>query len=253
MAILGYNNRTLIIRQFGLDGWLKTRGLAGWLEIATDRLDTPAKQRIAREIEIHYADAVNDHMAAGEPEVSAKMTALKELGDPQVAAANFQKSHLTVFEAKSMGRMERTAAKPFFSGWAVLFDGMPIAGTPFLFSYAHQNTLRLDFHFLAGLLLLSYTGFRLIPRLLFVRTPQSPALLRELALCNFLTQAVVVPFFWLVPFPLTQNHDGFQIFDTIFVFYVYGYALNPGLRIWKKLRKMDVKRNELPPWPTPAS
>src|SRR5579863_7417708 len=102
MAILGYKNNTVFIRDFGLTEWLKTRGLAGWLEIATDGLEAPARQRIANQIGCHYAEAIHLHLAEGEPECSAQSTALAELGDPQKAALNFRKSHLTEYEARSM-------------------------------------------------------------------------------------------------------------------------------------------------------
>jgi len=246
MAVLGYKNSSSSIRNFGLAEWLKTRGLAGWLEIATDGLEAPAKQRIAYEIGSHYAEAVSVHLAESEPECSAQSTALAELGDPQKAALNFRKSHLTEYEAKSMKWMEWTAAKPLFSFWALLLDVIPLVGAGLLFSYLHGNPRLLpDFHYVAGLLLVLYAGFRLIPRLLCARTPRRSTLLRELALCQLTTQASVLPALWLVI--LIRDHDGFSAFNIVFVFYLYGFALNPGFRIWKKLRKMDAGQNDLPP------
>src|SRR5580658_3727668 len=136
MAILGYknNNRAKPIRAFGITEWLETRGLAGWLEIATDGLEASARQRIANEIGVHYAEAVSAHQATGETEHSAQATALAELGDPQEAALNFQKSHLTEFEAKSLNWMERTAGKPLFSFRALPLDVIPLVGFVLLFS-----------------------------------------------------------------------------------------------------------------------
>lgn len=252
MAILGYKNSITSIRNCGLAEWLKTRGLAGWLEIATDGLEAPARRRIACEIGSHYSEAVSVHLAEGEPECSAHSTALAELGDPQKAALNFRKSHLTEYEARSMKWMEWTAAKPLFSFWALLLDGIPLGGAALLFSYLHGNPrLPVNFRYIVGLVLVAYAGFRLIPRLLCARTLRRNSLLRKLALCELTTQAFVLPAFWLVQ--LMQVHDGFRVFDAVFVFYLYGYALNPGFRIWKKLRKMDNGQNDLPPSQTIAS
>src|SRR5580658_2613790 len=125
MAVLGYD-------KFNLAKWLETRGLAGWLEIATDGLEAPARQRIANEIGVHYAEAVNAHLAAGDAELAAQSTALAELGDPQKAAVNFQKSNLTDSQAKSMQWMERTATKPLFSVRMLPLDLIPLAGLVFV-------------------------------------------------------------------------------------------------------------------------
>src|ERR1700722_7748915 len=121
MAILGYN-------KFDLAKWLETRGLAGWLEIATQDLQAPDKQRIAHEIEAHYAEAVSTHMEAGEPELSAQVKALADLGDPRVAARNFNESHLTEPQAKSMQWMGRRAAQPLFCFQMLLWDILPLGG-----------------------------------------------------------------------------------------------------------------------------
>jgi hypothetical protein len=251
MAILGYKNSNKFIRDFGLAEWLKTRGLAGWLEIAADQLEAPASQRISSEIGAHYAEAVGVHLAEGEPESSAQSTALAELGDPQKAALNFRKSHLTEREAKSMKSMEWIAAKPFFSFWALLIDGIPLGGVALFFSYLHRNhPFLLDFQFLVGLVFLTYVGFRLIPRLLCVLTPRRNCLRRELALCQLTTHVAFVLGVSLVP-PL-QDHDVFSIFNAVFLFFIYGCGFKPVFSIWNKLRKMDDRQNDFPPWQTTA-
>jgi uncharacterized membrane protein len=128
MAILGYDNkRANFIRSHGLAEWLKARGLAGWLEIATDGLEESATQRIANEIEAHYAESVNAHVAAGGSEECAQTNALSELGDPKRAAAEFKKNHLTESEAEWMQRVERTAAQPLFSRHILWFGIFSIA------------------------------------------------------------------------------------------------------------------------------
>jgi len=254
MAILGYKNSSTAkaVRAYGLTEWLETRGLAGWLEIATDGLEAPARQRIANEIGVHYVEAVSAHLAAGEPEHSAQATALAELGDPQKAALNFQKSHLTESESKSLKWMEWAATKPFFCFRALPIDSIPFAAAALFFYSVHWKARPfLDSHFIAGLFLVAYAGFRLIPRLLGARTMPRNTFRRALAVCYLLTYAVVVVPLWLIP--IMQDRNILCAFDAAFIVYFYGCAFNPGFRVWNKLRKMGDERNEPPPWQTTAS
>jgi hypothetical protein len=248
MAILGYNKSIQFVRAFGLAEWLQTRGLAGWLEIATDGLEAPARQRIANEIGAHYTEAVGVHMAAGESELSAERLAMADLGDPQEAAVNFRRNHLTESEAKSMRWMERTAAKPLFSLRMLPLDGIPAVWLALLFTHAHRYySPLLDPQFLAGLALVAYAGCRLIPRWLYARNATGNSFLGELAFSCFVTNAALL--FTLALIPCLQNNDGV----SGFLFLIYTYQLNPGFRIWRKLRNMCDKRNDLPPWQSTAS
>jgi hypothetical protein len=252
MAILGNKNSTQFIRAFGLAEWLKERGLAGWLEIATDGLEAPAKQRIANEIGVHYAEAVYAHLMAGEPELSAQATALAELGDPQEAALNFKKSHLTESEAKSLKWMEWTAAKPFFSFWALALDGIPLAGIALLFSNVNRSfRLLQEYHIFAGFVLLGYAGGRLIPRLLIARTQPRNSFLKELALSNLITVLALATIVALIFY--MRDREKFGAFDAVFIVYIYGSAFNPGFRIWNKLRKIVDAQHEVPPRQTTAT
>ena len=248
MAILGYKNSSLVVRDFGLAEWLNTRGLSGWLEIATDGLEAPAKQRIARENEVHYAEAVDDHMAANESEHSARTAAVLELGDPQVAALNFQKSHLTESEAKAVQSMERIAVKPFFSFWILPLDIIPLSVFVVLWVYPHQIFhLRL----LAVAMLVEYAGFILIPRLLFATTLPRTSFVRGLALSTWLTQVALSS--WCALFKYTINHDIYVSgFFGLYIFLLPDFKSNSPLRIWNKLRKMGDERNKLPSWQTPV-
>jgi len=246
MAILGYQNRSPCIRAFGLEEWLKQRGLAGWLEIATDGLEPPDKERITNEIGAHYAEAVSTHMAAGEPERSAQAAALAELGDPTTAALNFRKSHLTEREAKWMQSMERTASKPFFSFRTLPLDIMPLLGFALLFSHIHHIP---NSRFLAIPVIVAFAGFRLIPRLIWAKALPRASFLRGLALSNFLTGAG-----FNLAYVLILITPPLDVFDMFFIFYIgILYFIGPAFRIWNKLRKMGGERNDLPPQKTPAS
>jgi hypothetical protein len=84
----------------------ESRKLAEWLEIATKGIAVSGKERITREIEVHYAEAVESHIAKGEPEPVAQANALGDLGDPMVAGKSFRKKHLTEKEATVVQRLQ---------------------------------------------------------------------------------------------------------------------------------------------------
>jgi hypothetical protein len=254
MAILGYknNNRAHQTRAFGMAEWLETRGLAGWLEIATDSLEEPAQQRIANEIGAHYAEAVSAHITAGAPGQSAQASALAELGDPVAAALNFKKSHLSEVQAKSIKWMERAAVNPLFSVRALPFESIPVAAVALSFYSWHWDFRPfLGNHFLAGLLLVAYAGFRLIPRLLCARSLPRNSFLRGLALSYLITGvALTLPFALII---YMQDPGASGAFDASFICLLYGHSLNPGFQIWKKLRKMGHEWQDNPVPPTTAT
>jgi hypothetical protein len=250
MAILGYKNSRQIIRAYGMAEWLETRGFAGWLEIATDDLRAEDKQRITGEIEAHYAEAVSAHMTAGLAQLSAQATALEELGDPEVAAHNFKKSHLTESDAKTLQWIERISSMPLFSFRMLPLDLLPLAlfALVYLLSYISP-----DFWILAAYLLVQYVGFRLIPRLLSTKGLQRISFLKWLALSAYLTEVAFGSYLAVLFY--TKNCN-------IFVLGFLGLNMllssmithsHSSLRIWNKLRKMGEERNDLPPRQTPAS
>ena len=114
----------------GLQDW--------WLHVATQDLAPPAQERIRREIEEHYADAVRAHLAAGVSECEAKLAALAELGDPEIAAKRFCKRHLTAREASRIQTLEGDAVRRFNGS----DFGMYSAGLFALVSIVHVNSIR---------------------------------------------------------------------------------------------------------------
>lgn len=232
MVILGYK-KSAAVRETELAQFLKARGLAGWLELATEGLESTAKRRIAHEIETHYTEAVADHMAAGQSAETAQSTALLELGNPLVAAENFQRTHLTVSEATSTWFIEWIASKPFLSIWVLPLDVAPVFSVVFLSVYFHQSfCLRL----LALTILVEYLGVRLIPRLLCSRTLPRYALIKQLAFLRFLTNAAFIMCCSL--FIYTINHDIVNIFLGFYLLLLPNGAARSPLRIWNKVRKM---------------
>jgi hypothetical protein len=80
-------------------------GLAIWLQRATDGLTAPVKERIGSEVESHYAETVDAHIANGLSEADARKAALAELGDANDAARRFRRQYLTEQEVKAAKQM----------------------------------------------------------------------------------------------------------------------------------------------------
>jgi hypothetical protein len=81
--------------------------LSWWLAVATKDLAVSSKKRIAREIGLHYAEAVESHLAQGESEDAAPINALKDLGEPKAAAKKFRRSHLTRREEQKLLELKK--------------------------------------------------------------------------------------------------------------------------------------------------
>jgi hypothetical protein len=68
--------------------------LAGWLEIATHDLPPEACELVWMEIEGHYLDALDDHLAQGKSLDAAHRAAMAALGDADEAAEELCDTHL---------------------------------------------------------------------------------------------------------------------------------------------------------------
>jgi hypothetical protein len=88
------------------------KDLCQWLEIATDKLALPAKERIRSEIQAHFDEAIQNHIRDGSYEASAKTAALRELGEAGIAARRFRKQHLTEEEAELIEKLLKSARSP---------------------------------------------------------------------------------------------------------------------------------------------
>ncbi len=57
------------------------------------------------ELEAHFRDAVESHLAEGSDEIEAHREALQDLGDADIAAKRLRKHHLTNADAKTIKRL----------------------------------------------------------------------------------------------------------------------------------------------------
>jgi len=78
------------------------RTLSEWRGRAMRFLIPSAKTRIGAEIEAHYTEAVQFHLANGFSEAEAQAAALAELGSAQAANRRFRQKYLTVFNVNEL-------------------------------------------------------------------------------------------------------------------------------------------------------
>jgi hypothetical protein len=96
------------------------KSLAEWLDIATKGIASAGTERITREIKVHFAEAVEAHVANGEPEPVAQANALRQLGNAKLARRSFRKRHLTEGEEKSVLKLQNSANSMLWLAFKVL-------------------------------------------------------------------------------------------------------------------------------------
>jgi hypothetical protein len=90
-------------------------------------------------------------------------------------------------------------------------------------------------------LMVAYAGFRLVPCLLHRVTRTRQSLIERLVLTSFITQEFLAC--TIAASVYLQDHD---VSNAVLFFCFISWQFNPGLRIWRKLRKTEVFR-DLPP------
>src|SRR5580700_2617599 len=89
------------------------RTLEEWLRAATDDLLPTDRERVSLEIQCHYTDAVERHIAQGAPMESAKKNALAELGPASDAANRFNTYYFTQSQQKRLNGIVRNVRDPW--------------------------------------------------------------------------------------------------------------------------------------------
>lgn len=243
--ILGYPSKFATIRALGLEGFLKSHGLQGWLEVATDDLADSAKSRITTEIQTHYDEAVLSHLADGETEESARSNALKELGDPRDAKERFQKTYLTVREERWLIGVESTATAPFFS-----FRTLDV-NVDLLFPVG--VCLLLVERSVGILILLIFVCARVVPRMLNLRVRPRSKLITMLIFGQIFTYFVAATWY-LVEMHLWRAKQETVIdilLDRPWIYFLAYYYCTRPLRLLKKVRSSAFAGSKFaPPDPT---
>lgn len=216
---------------------IEPQTLTSWLNTATEDLAATPRERIKREIESHFAEAVAAYTADGQSEYSARSTALADLGDPDEAAKKFRKSHLTETEAKWLRSMVQTASRPLFSVSALKYDAPYLAGVILLFYLPRWTDRYAAFFPFFSWLCIGYAGLRLAPRYLYANV-SAESFRKIIGLSEGLTVIACILVTGFVP---QQSWFGAY---CILLFVCFR---GPGLRIWRKLRKMPDPWLNSPP------
>jgi hypothetical protein len=202
----------------------QVRGLYHWLEIATEKIASPAKERIRSEIEAHYAEALAGHVAEGQTETDAKAAALADLGDPKTAARRLRRQHLTEREAglaDCMLRYERS--------------GVSLAFACLVFGLIYRNCRD------QGLLIPGFLGFVVFPAVSFIIARRKVVRMSVLVLTECLDGCVVAAVVYMMGlWPIYR-------LDAWVAVLVMGFAcvVRP-LRLWYKLRRAGDDWQEMP-------
>lgn len=73
-----------------------------WLGVAAKKLAPYAKERIHREVEAHYRDAIEEEIVNGRSSARAHIEALRRLGDPKSVGRFFRRTYLTQKEERRL-------------------------------------------------------------------------------------------------------------------------------------------------------
>jgi hypothetical protein len=235
MAILGYKSSKV-----------KKEGLPGWLEEATDQLTPAARQRVSEEVEAHFADAVESHIANGESEPAARAAALAELGSPRKAGETFRKHHLTESELRWLHRAARNASRPFYSA-DTLWDLLGLATVLALLCFI-PGGVRYWLAVLAAVLIAA--GYRLIPRWACLKFRSGRNYMRGLAVGDLtLSIGFALIVMDLMSVRLDGHEDGYTTVGALLgrLLYLWMIYHRSGAPSWPKLWNLRISLEEFPP------
>lgn len=193
-----------------------------WLNIATEGLAATGKERITREIELHYAEATEAHLAQGESESAARFAALADLGEPDKAARKFRRSHLTEKEVTHLAKLRKETGKVSVLLFAYL-------SAVFLLLFARFENLQTPHVVFDAMLFVAF----FFPTISFMnsRRPVIKARLRELLLLECFGGIAFIIAFVIAAFP---KPDGSFVGAIVPLgMWLFGRII-PGFLTWKK-------------------
>jgi hypothetical protein len=206
--------------------------LPEWLEIATRGLAATGKERITREIEAHYDEAVQARVAQGEPVQAAEAGIIADLGEPDKAARKFRRSHLTEKEVTHLAKLRKETGKVSVLLFAYL-------SSAFLLLFARFENLQTPHVVFDAMLFVAF----FFPTISFMnsRRPVIKARLRELLLLECFGGIAFIIAFVIAAFP---KLDGSFVGATVPLgMWLFGRII-PGFLTWKKTWRMTDEFEE---------
>jgi hypothetical protein len=218
--------------------WRKSErccNIAEWLMIATKDLCEQAKSRVTLEIEAHYKEAVEVHLAIEESQPGAEAKALEELGDPNKAARRFRRMHLTKKEAKKLKSIETAARKPpdILSIVGIVFIALALVCSLFALRQKASGWTFADIFMPVLLLLMQLQYFCRWISFLLVRALPSKRALRRIFLLQPINEVFSVSV--LVCSICYLSHCSF-IYGILMFHLLYANSLRSWLRTWQKAK-----------------
>jgi uncharacterized membrane protein len=208
-----------------------------WLAVATNGLAPAGKERLTREISLHYAEAVEAHLAQDESERTpetkaiAECTVIKELGEPEVAARHFRKIYWTGKETEHVANLVKVGGKTPILLLGLLIPAILLGIGLFLGPLAAPLIF-------GGLVLM----LAVCPAFTFMlaKRPLTKASTSLLLLADWtrdIALAVAAPIMVVSPF----RNPGLIVGIVVLVVLV---KIIPRIRIWNKARKMSDEFDE---------
>jgi hypothetical protein len=225
--------------------------LTAWLVLATFGLVPHARERIKREIQAHFADAVATHLSEGLSQDEAEAKALQELGDIHSAAKAFQKKHVTSQDVewlhglwKAERRRKNLLRVRFI--WCLL-SSILLTACLFLWSgepYARSaRVLLIPLWFLAGISLYSLLSFSHLMK----NGLKGPEFWRKLLALGVMSElAVGMSISSLILFQLSIRLPSALLYWGLPVCFLFSLSLlsfSKSFYIWRKLGYAHTDQN----------
>jgi hypothetical protein len=218
------------------------QSLTQWLEEATAGLSAEAKERIKLEIESHFQEAVDAHRSDGQTEAQAQTTALEDLGDAEVWAKCFRKTHLTKDEAERLEKIWTSHKKWIERSWGMNYAaivGMSAFVCAMCMILMRQTSSFVPPVLAAATMLWSIVG-------LFLRKGHPGSWLPKSVVLDILTTISFAVFF------VFYGPKASAMAFLCAMFVVPGGTVRK-IALWLKIRKMNDFWREMPPPDATAS
>jgi hypothetical protein len=206
-----------------------------WLHTATSALCDQARARIAAEIRAHYTDLVEAHIAEGMTLDDARLKALEDLGDAEVAARRFRKQHLTKKDDSAISRILKSFKLPF--AWVLCF---PIIMFMILHSGVITGGHRFGNEIAIGVA--AFITYVVIPLIAstFARRVNGDCGITD-ALLSYIATTIAHQFFLIILLSVIYRSSGFHYW-FIFAIFIPGWLRTffdiwRNYRLWRKFRR----------------
>jgi hypothetical protein len=224
-------------------GEKKPANLAEWLDLATEDLIPPAQARIRKEIEAHYADALQAGLKRGLPEFEALAAALADLGNAEAAGRRFRREHPSTSDPDTLALV----------AWLQMFFGILLTIALITFHFFPEpnptpGPLGMFFFLSFCFIVVPALGISLKTLLMRSRQALTPRPIFMLVFINWLNLAA----YFILDFINSSDHESLfkHLRDSLGFIWMATIGSSVLLRLRKKLA--SAREDNLPPPPPTA-